>query len=404
MSALPDCGVRVVMVVPGGVDQPGSDRVIPFIHDLIKRLAAHNTVTIIAIGHNPEPGEWTLYGCEVFNVPIGNHSRTDVVRAIRAAVRIAGRGGRANRPDVVHGLWAGVTGLAAAVIGRRFRVPSMVTLCGGELAAIPAINYGGGLTRGGRMLARTALRLPTATTAATDWMRAHAVAVGARIDELIPLGADRERYRIADAADANPPVADAHMVQVASLNAVKDQYLALHAFALVLAGRPDATLTLAGVDTMHGKHAALAQSLGIAHAVRFAGFVQPDELCALYQSAAIHLNTSWHDAGPLAVVEAALCGVPTVGTRVGHVSDLASLPEPAAVAVAREAEAVAAGVLRLLNDPTERATIAHRAHAWASLHDADATATAFEALYRKLAARSSRASAAANGESPRRNT
>jgi glycosyltransferase involved in cell wall biosynthesis len=230
-------------------------------------------------------------------------------------------------------------------------------------------------------------------------MQAHAAAAGARIDELIPLGADRARFRPADA-----PVAGAHIVQVASLNSVKDQYLALHAFALVLAARPDATLTLAGVDTMHGKHVMLAQSLGIAPAVRFAGFVQPDDLCALYQSAAIHLNTSWHDAGPLAVVEAALCGVGTVGTRVGHVSDFASLPEPAAVAVEHDAEAVAAGVLRLLNDPTERAAITQRAHAWASMHDADATAAAFETLYRKLAARSSRASAAANGESPRRNT
>jgi hypothetical protein len=61
-------------------------------------------------------------------------------------------------------------------------------------------------------------------------------------------------------------------------------------------------------------------------------------------------------------------------------------------------------VLQLLNDLTERAAIAERAHEWASLHDADATAAAFETLYRKLAARSSRASAAANGESPRRNT
>jgi len=391
--------VRVVLVVPGGVDQPGSDRVIPFIHDLIQRLAAGNTVTIIAIGHNPEPGEWTLYGCDVINVPIGNHSRSDVLRAIRSAVRIAGRGGRANRPDVVHGLWAGVTGLAAAAIGRRYRVPSVVTLCGGELATIPEIGYGGGLTAGGKLLARAALRLPTATTAATEWMRAHAAAAGARIDELIPLGADRARFRPADT-----PATNAHIVQVASLNSVKDQYLALHAFTLVLAARPDATLTLAGVDTMHGKHVTLAQSLGIAHAVRFAGFVQPDDLCALYQSAAIHLNTSWHDAGPLAVVEAALCGVCTVGTRVGHVSDFASLPEPAAVAVEHDAEAVAEGVLRLLNDPAERVAIAQRAHEWASLHDADATAAAFETLYRKLAARSSRASAAANGESPRRNT
>ena len=396
------CAVRVVLVVPGGVDPPGSVRVIPFIHDLVQRLAANNDVTVIAIGHDATPREWQLFGCRVVNVPIGDHSRGDVLRALRSVVRIIGVG---PRPDVIHGFWAGVTGLAAGVAGRRFRVPSVVTLCGGELATIAEIGYGGGLTGGSRLLARTALRLPTITTAATEWMKVHAAQAGARIDELVPLGADSSRFTpTAPGTDVHSNSGGAHIVQVASLNAVKDQDLALHAFARVLDARPDTTFTLAGVDTLNGSHQALADQLGISGAVRFAGFVQPNLLPELYRSATVHLNTSWHDAGPLAVLEAALCGVPTVGTRVGHVADFAALPDPCAVVAEHNADAVAAGVLRLLDDPAQGSAIASRAHDWATAHDADFTAAAFSAIYRRLAAKSSSASAAASGEVPRRNT
>ncbi len=381
------------MVVPGGVDPPGSPRIIPFIHDLVARLAVDHDLKIIAIGHDPEPSEWQLFGCPVVNVPIGVHSRADIVRAVQGAARVVGR---RPRPDVVHGLWAGVTGLAAGWIGRRLRVPSVVSLCGGELASVPEVGYGGGSTRGGRLLARTALALPTATTAATDWVRRHAMTAGARIDELVPLGAHRARF-----TPGEPRVDGAHIVQVASLNAVKDQFLALGAFARLLAIRPDATLTLAGIDTMSGAHAAYATKLGVARSVTLTGLVQPDDVAALYRSATVHLNTSWHEAGPLAVLEAAMCGVPTVGTRVGHVADLAALPKPAAVAVDRDPEAVAAGLLRLLSDPTERGMIAARAAAWANAHDADHTAAAFSAIYWRLTARSSRTRAASSGEVPR---
>lgn len=391
--------VRVVLLVPGGVDQPGSTRVIPFIHDLVRRLAVGHEVTIIAIGHNAEPGEWRLYGCRVVNVPIGGHSRTDVLRAVRATMRLSTVGGR---PDVVHAFWAGVTGLASGVIGQRFRVPSVVSVCGGELAAVTEIGYGGGLTRGGRLLARSALRLATTTTAATDWMVTHVTTAGGHIDELVPLGADRSRF--APVGGVVRPVDAAHIVHVASLNAVKDQRLALQAFALVRAERPDATLTLAGVDTMDGTHIALATRLGIADAVRCLGFVQPDDLVALLRSAVVHLNTSWHEAGPLAVLEAAMCGLPTVGTRVGHVADLAALPEPAAVAVDRNAAAVAGAIMRLLTNPAERHLIGQRAAAWSIAHDADHTAASFNAIYRRLTARSSSTAAASSGDAPRPST
>src|SRR6478609_1840340 len=71
--------MRIVLVVPGGVDPPGSPRTIPFIHHLVERLSADHRVTVLAVGHDPQPGEWRLFEADVVNIPIGEHSKSDIL-------------------------------------------------------------------------------------------------------------------------------------------------------------------------------------------------------------------------------------------------------------------------------------------------------------------------------------
>lgn len=381
-----DLIVRVVMVVPGGVDPPGSPRTIPFIHHLVESVSSEHRLRVIAIGHDPEPGEWRLFDAEVVNVPIGRHSRADVARAVADAVAAAGRGGR---PDVVHGLWANVTGLAAVAIAHRYRVGSVVSVCGGELAALPDIGYGGARRRGTRLLASTTMRAATVTTAATAWMRDQVAAAGHRIDELIPLGADLRVFAPTPTGRSAGDRSAARLVHVGSLNRVKDQELLLRGFARVVAIEPAMRLDVIGIDTMAGEHRRLAARLGIADAVQFHGLLPAADVAALIRTAVLHVNTSRHEAGPVAVLEAAACGVPTVGTAVGHVADLASMPVPAAVTIRpRDPAAFAEAVLGLIEDDALRGRLGNRALQWASVHDATFTSRSFEVLYRRLTARS----------------
>lgn len=385
----PDCtSMRIVLVVPGGVDPPdapgveGGPRVIPFVHHLVRTLAASHDVRVIAVGHDPLPGEWQLFGATVTNVPVGRHGKADIARVLATVPRIAGRGGR---PDVVHGLWANLPGLAAVAAARRWRRPSVVSVCGGEFAAHPDIAYGGGLRSGTRRLALAAARGATAVTVATEWMRSHAQAAGAPVTDIVPLGADSAVFTPATLTDAFG------LVHVGGLNRVKDQDLLLRATALVVAEEPRATLTIAGGDTLGGHHERLAASLGLAEHVRFLGHVAHEALPAVLQGAAVHVLTSRHDAGPVAVLEAAACRVPTVGTDVGHVHDFAALSPAAAVAVpARSPDRVADTLLAVLRDPARRDALATAAHDWAVAHDAAHTAATFEQLYRRLAANSAR--------------
>ena len=131
-----------------------------------------------------------------------------------------------------------------------------------------------------------------------------------------------------------------------------------------------------------------AERLGLgSDAVQFAGFVRPADLPARLARAEVHVLTSHHDAAPVAVLEAAACGLATVGTAIGHVTDLAALDPPAAVMVPdRTPEAVAAAIVGLLTDPDARGRIADAARTWVLAHDADRTAHDFEEIYAALRA------------------
>jgi glycosyltransferase involved in cell wall biosynthesis len=400
--------MRIVLVVPGGVDPPGAARTIPFIHHLVERLSADHRVTVLATGHDAQPGEWRLFDADVINIPVGNHSKTDIARVVATATRRATAGGR---PDVVHALWANLPGLVAGVIGRRHGAPVVVSVGGGEFANLADIGYGGAQTAGTRLLASTAVRLATTVTVATEWMRDHVTAAGVQVGEVIPLGADTRIFQPRSAGAADPTA----LVHIGSLNRVKDQDLLLRAMAIVVARQPDVHLTIAGADTLHGHHARLAAELGVTDRITFTGHLPPQQVAAVVREASWHVLTSRHDAGPVAVLEAAACGVPTVGVRVGHVADFTSpgfagagfadadfAGAPAAMAIdQRTAQVVARTLLRAVG-AGERPAIAERAERWARAHDADATAAAFEMLYRRLAASSSRRAAASSGSAPRR--
>ncbi|MET0578150.1 MAG: glycosyltransferase family 4 protein [Ilumatobacteraceae bacterium] len=388
--------MRIVLVVPGGVDPPGAPRTIPFIHHLVERISADHSVTVLAVGHDPHPGEWRLFDADVVNIPIGEHSKRDIVRTVTSATRVASRDGR---PDVVHGLWSNLPGLVAGAVGRRHGAPVVVSVGGGEFARVPDIGYGGALHGGTRRLAGAAVRLATIVTVATGWMRAHLEAEGIVADELIPLGADTRIFHPRPGQVTDPR----RLVHIGSLNRVKDQDLLVRAMADLFAMGVDAHLTVVGPDTMDGHHARLATEIGVSERITFTGQLAPAQVAEVVRGASWHVLTSRHDAGPVAVLEAAACGVPTVGVRLGHVADF-TLPgvPPAAVPIDEHTPVAAARAVAGALSGDDRPAIAGRAERWARTHDADATARAFDVLYRRLAANSSRRAAASSGSDPRR--
>ena len=77
-------------------------------------------------------------------------------------------------------------------------------------------------------------------------------------------------------------------------------------------------LDVIGEDTLGGRIQAMAAELGLAQRVTFHGFLTQRAMRPIVEAAHVALISSRHEAGPLALLEAAVAGVPTAGTAVGH--------------------------------------------------------------------------------------
>ena len=116
----------------------------------------------------------------------------------------------------------------------------------------------------------------------------------------------------------------------------------------------------------------------------FHGFQPTDRLVDFYRRAYLLVQTSRHEACGIAVLEAASCGVPIVGTAVGHVADWS--PVRAVAVHERDPHRLASEVARLLDDSALRARLAAGAREWTVAHDADWTAREFERVYHEITA------------------
>ncbi|MEO8587231.1 MAG: glycosyltransferase family 4 protein [Acidobacteriota bacterium] len=372
--------MRVALVVPGGVDRGGRERVIPALLWLVERLAARHEIHVFALAQEPLPGDWTLRGAAVHNLGLAARARWPG-EALFAVGRRLARGLETHGPfDLVHAFWAGNPGFLATRAARTLGIPAVVSLAGGELAALHDTGYGGQLHLRERLKIARALRRAVRVTAASAPMAEAARAHGVEAT-LVPLGVPREAFVEPLPRDAAP-----RLLIVGSLNRVKDVPTALRAFRRVVDTHPAARLDVVGEDVLGGEVPREAAALGLSPHVTFHGFLPEDALRPFYRRADLLVHSSRHEAGPLVVLEAAACGVPSVGTAVGHIRDFARSAPACALAVpVGDDAALAAGILALLDDAPRRRAMGLAARDWARAHDADATASAFERIYAELA-------------------
>lgn len=369
--------MRVALVVPGGVDRSGSERVIPALLWLIERLAHRHEVVVFALEQEPGPSEWELLGARVVNLgrsraPLPGLRAAAETLALRAALSRHGPFG------VVHAFWAAPCGALAAAATPR-GVPFVLSLAGGELVGLPGIDYGAQHRPRERMKVAFALRRARAVTAASAPMvaaaRQHGVAA-----RLIPLGVPLNLFH---PPYSEPPGDPLRVAFVGGLSPVKDPLTALGAVAEARSKAPPFELSVAGEGPLLEVCRTEAARLGLAGSVRFHGLLRTQGVRDLLGRSHLLLVSSLHEAGPVALVEAAASGVPAVGTAVGHLVE--GSPDRSLAVPAGDAAGLGEAIAALLRDPEKRLRMGKAARAWAEANDADATAAAFESLYAEVA-------------------
>jgi glycosyltransferase involved in cell wall biosynthesis len=366
--------MRLALVVPGGVDRSGEYRVIPALLALIERLAVHHEVQVFALRQAARADSWDLAGARVHNIG----TPWTRLRAIRAICNAH----RSRRFDLVQAIWSGSCGLVAVTASSILEIPSLIHIGGGELVRLPEIGYGGSLRWRSRVREKLVLQAAAVVTAASAPV-IQALGLLGVTAHCVPLGVDlrawppREPRRREQGACAK-------LIHVASLNRVKDQTTLLLALAEFAKSGTRFVMDIVGEDTLGGQAQALADQLGISERINFRGFVPQRDLRALVAAADLMIMSSRHEAGPVAMLEAAVVGVPTVGTAVGHIVEWA--PAAAVCVPVGNPAALSHAIRTLLDDEEQRLRIAHEALLRATREDADHTAQRFQALYDGLVA------------------
>jgi glycosyltransferase involved in cell wall biosynthesis len=108
--------------------------------------------------------------------------------------------------------------------------------------------------------------------------------------------------------------------------------------------------------------------------------------------------SSRHEAGPVALLEAATAAVPTVGTAVGHIVEWA--PHAAAAVPVGDAIALARAIAELLANEQLRMRMALEARRRAAREDAEYTAHCFQAIYASISTRGSARRVPTDAKSP----
>lgn len=344
--------MNIGILIPGFSDGE-QDWCIPVYLNLVRTLAQSDLVRVFALRYPPRRTTYPVYGAQVFALGAGS-SAAGVARWSLLARTLASvvRQHQVKPFDVLHAIWADETGFIASVAGRVLGVPVVVSVAGGELVSLP--GYGLQAGRVSSWLVRQALSHADRVTApcqyAADLTRA-AMPDPARLT-VVPLGVDTQLFCV-----PAPDHRENRLLSVGSLTNVKGHDRLIDALSWLPAS---IGLDIVGEGPLLSTLREQADRLGIADRVTLHGAVSHDQLPRFYQSAALHVLPSRHEAFGMVVTEAAACGLPTVGFRVGVLKEFAE--SQAGRAVSPEAYNTLGAVIRaVMEDEPRRVAMADRA-------------------------------------------
>jgi glycosyltransferase involved in cell wall biosynthesis len=269
-----------------------------------------------------------------------------------------------RRADVVHIFSASYWSFLLAP------VPAMLAARG--LGKRVVLNYHSGeaedhLGRWGRLV-HPWLRLANEIVVPSEYLKDVFARHGYRA-RVVPNVVDTGRFRYRERMPLRP-----RLLSTRNLEPYYRVDNTLHAFALLKARYPDATLTVAGFGSEEARLRRLAASLATA-GISFVGRVDPGAMPDLCAAADVFVNSSVVDNQPLSVLEAFAAGLPVVSTATGGIAALVRDGVTGLTVPAGDPPAMAKAVTTLLEDPEAARRMARRArreveaHAWSHVRE-----------------------------------
>jgi teichuronic acid biosynthesis glycosyltransferase TuaC len=239
-------------------------------------------------------------------------------------------------------------GVAAAMLGKYFNKPVVITARGSDITLFPTFR----LPR--KMIGWAAKRAAGVITVCNA-LRDEVVALGVDPAKVVSLrnGVDLQLFQPVEraAVRARLGLECFTLLAVGHLVPVKAQHLAVAALAQL----PDVQLLIAGNGPERGALEQLAAERGVAERVRFLGAVPQAQLRDYYGAADALVLPSEREGWANVLLEAMACGTPVIASRVWGTPEVVAAPEAGLLMAERSASGVADAVRALRASYPERA-------------------------------------------------
>ena len=246
-------------------------------------------------------------------------------------------------------------GVAASLLAKWLGKPFVVTARGSDLNLISQYAFP-------RRLILQAADQAAASIGVCQALMDRLAELGADRSRLNVLrnGVDLERFVPEDRSAARERLGLAkegrYLLMVGNLVELKGHHIAIDA----LAHLPGVTLLIAGAGPGQGALRALANRIGVADRVHWAGVVPQGELKWWYSAADALALCSSREGWPNVLLEAMACGTPVLSTNVSGTPDMVNTPAAGVLMERRDAQTLAEAWAHLFAYlPSREATRAH---------------------------------------------
>jgi len=268
--------------------------------------------------------------------------------AARAAVSRLVRDGYAF--DLIDAHYFYPDGVAAAMLGRHFGKPVVITARGTDINLIP--NY-----RLPRAMIRWAAREAAGIVTVCAALRDALVELGAPAAKIRVLrnGVDLVLFRPGDRAAqrARLGFAGVTLLSVGHLIPRKGHDLVIGALPFL----PDTRLVIVGAGPEDAALRSLARRLDVAGRVRFLGSLSQAALAEIYSAADILVLASSREGWANVLLEAMACGTPVVASNVWGTPEVVASPDVGELMTERSPAAVAEAVARFMARAPDRSRV-----------------------------------------------
>lgn len=381
-----------------------------YVHDINRHLVRQgHKVCVVTPGRPGVPARETFDGVEVVRFPFelpedltyGRVAQSKVTKLAKlnrlfimaryliAQYRHSVKEGRRFGAEIVHGHWAIPTGPALVAIARKLKIPSVITLHGGDVYVNTAEGYDFPTRWYVRPVLAWTLRKASALTAISEDCKQHALNAGAYESSIsvVMNGADLRRF--SPAAPNDVPAFGPRMIFACrQLFPRKGIRFLIEAVAKLRPKYPDINLIIAGDGFERPTLEKLAQDRGLGDRTQFLGWMANKDLPQYFRGCAVSVIPSLEEGFGIPAAEAMGCETPVVASDAGGLPEVVENGVTGFVVPKGDADALAQAIDRLLADANLRTSMgkAGRARALARF-DWDRTVEQFNLVYEKVIAR-----------------